>query len=243
MRLGVAGDQEGDHRQQEEEAGDVVGRVARLRPDDHVGVEHHRGGEQGGGPDRVGTADAPGGEQREAEPGEVDQRREEVAVERDDSDGVQELGVLRIEPGGELERVGEVKGADRGVLREPSREGHVVPGGVLVVHAGVEALLGRDRPVGDDQQRGGNGDREHRQIAAGDALAQRAGGQAPAGPPGAAEAGRDADQDQRNLLERADDPEQLGDHDQGRDRQHDLGQPSRGAAPARHDQRSHAVGA
>ena len=55
---------------------DVVGRVAGLRADEHLGVEHDRGAEQGGGADRVGAPDAPRRQQRERQPAEVDQRRE-----------------------------------------------------------------------------------------------------------------------------------------------------------------------
>ena len=243
VAVSVARDQEGDHREQAEKPDCIVGGVPRLGADDHVGVEDDGGAEEGGGADGVGAPDAPGREQGEAEPGDVDQRGEEVAVERDDPNRVQELGVLRVEPGSELERVGEVKGPDGGILGEATREGHVVPGGVLVVHARVEALLGGDRPVGDDQGRGGDRDRKHdparkrRRAPLGGGLRPRA------RPPGAAEADRDAGPDQDPLLEQTDDPDDLGDDDEGGDREHELGEASRRATPAGHDQRSHAVGA
>ena len=45
----------------------------------------------------------------------------------------------RLDRGGQPQRVGQVQVPDRRVLDEPSRERHVVPGGVVAVHAVGEA--------------------------------------------------------------------------------------------------------
>ncbi len=241
---GGAVDQEGEHREQEEEPHDVVGRVAGLRADQHLGVQHHGGAEQGRGADRVGAPDAPRRQQRHRQPAEVDQGRERVVVERDHRDRVQQLGVLRVVPGGELERIGEVQRPDLAGLREPAREGHVVPGGVLVVHAGVQGLLGRLGPVRHDQRRGADRDRRH-QLARLDRgeLVVRGADVPPPGPVGGAEPDQRAGEQQRHLLEQLQQPQQLRDHDQGRDAQHELRQPGQRARPGGNEQGSHVVGA
>ena len=45
-------DQEREQGEQEEDPHHVVGSVAGLRADKHLGVQHHRGAEQGGGANR-----------------------------------------------------------------------------------------------------------------------------------------------------------------------------------------------
>ena len=52
------------------------------------------------------------GEEREAEPGEVEQRREEVVAEQQQAVGVEQLRDLRVEPV-EVERVDEEQLGDR----------------------------------------------------------------------------------------------------------------------------------
>ena len=100
----------------------------------------------------VGPPDAPGGEQGAAEPAEVEQRREAVAVEGEDPDAVQQLGVLRVEPGEELRR-DEVEVEGRVALGEDGGERAVVPGGVEAGDPGVEDEPHAHRPVGDDERR------------------------------------------------------------------------------------------
>ena len=87
--------------------------------------------------DTVGAADAPEREQAADEPAEVEQRREEVAVEGEHPDRVEDFGVGRVEPGEELGRdVVEVPGV--AALVEARRERAVVPGRVETGHAGRE---------------------------------------------------------------------------------------------------------
>ena len=83
--------------------------LAGLGLDHHPRVEDDRAGDQRRRADLVGAADAPGGEQRDRQPEQVDQRREPVALEEDDRGAVDQLRALRVEPGGEPQRVGEVE--------------------------------------------------------------------------------------------------------------------------------------
>ena len=71
---------------------------------------------------------------------------------------MQQLGVLRVEPDGQAEDLGEVQPPDLVVLDEARRERRVVPGRVGQVHADVESGLGRHRPVGRHQHRSGDRD-------------------------------------------------------------------------------------
>ena len=106
----------------------------------------------------VRPGERPGRQQAERHPADVDQRREEVVAEEEDAGRVEQLGVLRVEPDGQVEDLGEVEGSHLVVLDEAGREGGVVPGGVRQVHADVEPGLGGHRPVRGDQQ--GRGDRD-----------------------------------------------------------------------------------
>ena len=241
---GGAVDQEGQHRQQEEDPHDVVGRVAGLRADQHLRVEHDCGAEQGGGADRIGAADAPRRQQRHRQPAEVDQGRQRVVVERDHRDRVQKLRVLRVEPGSQLERIGEVQRPHLAGLREPPREGHVVPGGVLVVHAGVERLLGRLGPVRDNQRSGRDRHQGHRQAGLDRReLVVLGADVASPGPVGGPQPNGNARQQQRHLLEQLQQAQQLRDHDQGRDPEHELRETGERACPRGNEQGSHVVGA
>ena len=109
----------------------------------------------------VGPADAPGGEEADREPAEVEEQRERVAADQQDPDRVQELRVLRVEPVGE-DRLDVVHPGRRVALRDVRRERHVVPERVEVEDAAVEGVLGGHRP-GEDDDRDHRG---HRQQAA-----------------------------------------------------------------------------
>ena len=141
----VAVDQEGGEGEQEGEAHDVVAPLAGLGLDHHPGVEDDRRRDQRRRADLVGAADAPGGEQRDREPDEVDQRREPVALEEDDRRRRGPARSWRVEPGGEPQRVGEVQVDVECSWAIRRREGHVVPGRVAAEHAVVEARAGRGR--------------------------------------------------------------------------------------------------
>ena len=146
---------------------------------------------------------------------------------------MEQLGVLGVEPDRQLQHLGHVQRADLGVLDEAGGEGRVVPGGVGQVHADVQARLGRHRPVGGDQQ--GRGDRDRRARSTRRAAraarwrARRAARRRcrcrrpPRRPrPAPSPAGRGSTT-----------PDQLQDHDQQRESQHDLGKPRGGPRPAR----------
>ncbi len=120
--LSVAVDQDRGRGEQEEEPADVVLGVPGLEQEQHLGIEQDRDPEQGGRRRSVRPPERPGREQAEAHPADVDQRREEVAVEEEDPERVQQLGVLRIEPDGQLQHLGHVQRADLGVLDEAGRE-------------------------------------------------------------------------------------------------------------------------
>ena len=107
----------------------------------------------------VGPADAPGGEEGDRQPAEVDEQRERVAVDEQDPDPVQQLGVLRVEPVGEDGLV-VVEAEDRVALGDVRREGHVVPERVEVEDAAAQGVVDRQAPVGDDQGDDSDGDQE-----------------------------------------------------------------------------------
>ena len=113
-------------------------------------------------PDRVR-----GGEP-EREPAEVDQRREDVAVEGEQRHRVHDLGVRRVVRG-EEDRVEVVDRPEVGPVGEPGRQRHVVPERVGAIHASGEAGEGRDHPGRGDH---GDGDRREPDRAP----ARRAGG-------------------------------------------------------------------
>ena len=69
-------------------------------------------------------------------------------LEEDDRRSVDQFGALRVEPGGEAQRVGVVQVDGRVFLGHPRRERHVVPGGVAAEHPLVEVELGREGPLG-----------------------------------------------------------------------------------------------
>ena len=220
----MAVDQQGGEGDQEGEAHDVVAALAGLGLDHHPRVEDQRRGDQRRRADLVGAADAPGGEQGDRQPAEVDQRREPVALHQDDPGGVDQLRALRVEPGGEPQRVGEEQVDGRVVLGDPRRQRHVVPGGVAAEHPLVEAELGGEGPLGDreggdrerDPQRGrlhlGGGDRLSvaRRLAPAEQRRQQA--------------DRDADDDDPAEPQDAERAEQLQRDDQQRDGDRHVGE-------------------
>ena len=111
-------------------------------------------------PAPVGPADAPGGEEGDRQPAEVEEQRERVAPRQQDPDRVQQLRVLRVEPVRE-DRLDVVHPGDRVALGHVRRERHVVPERVEVEDAPVQRVLRRQRPVRDDQR----DDADHRRAA------------------------------------------------------------------------------
>ena len=145
-------DEDGGSGQQQRDRGDVIRHRARLAGDHGAGVEDDRDGDQGERSDAVGAADAPGGKQGEAEPAEVEQRREDVAAEEGHAGRVLDLGVLRVEPV-QVERVAEVERPDRPRLREARRERAVVPEAVEGDDAAAPDVLEAGRPVDGEEDR------------------------------------------------------------------------------------------
>src|SRR5207237_2356749 len=94
---GGAVDQYRGPGEEEEEAEDVVARLAGL-VEHQAGVEHDcPSGERPYAPP-VGPADAPGRGQAATHAEDVEQRRKQVALEEGHPDPVQELRVLGVEP-------------------------------------------------------------------------------------------------------------------------------------------------
>ena len=127
-------DQHRDRAEDQRHADDVVERLAGLELDQVLGAERDRAADQALRADAVGPADRVGGGQAEREPAEVEQRREDVAVEGEQRDRVHDLGVRRVERG-EEDRVEVVDRAEVRPVGEPGRERHVVPERVGAVHA------------------------------------------------------------------------------------------------------------
>ena len=150
---------------------------------------------------------------------------------------MQQLGVLRVEPV-QVEGVGEQQVGHRPRLRDVSRERHVVPERVAAVDAAVEREQGRPGPLNGDDEREGNRDpelpRERRLRVAW---------------PGAGErrlrvrrhqhrldakrpcADDHAARGQQHAVKKAEEPEQLRQHDQGAEAKHSGGEQRRRAAP------------
>ena len=149
--------------------------------------------------------------------------------------GVDELGALRVVPGGEPQRVGEVEVDGRPFLGDPRREGHVVPGGVAAEHALVEAELGGEGPLGDGE--GGDADREQQEdrlhLRGFDfaAVLRRF---APADP-GGEQADADADEDRPADREDAERAEQLEREDEQGDGDRHVGEPRQRPGELGHD--------
>ena len=231
LRLGIHQDRGGG--EQAEQSHRVVLRVAGLVEQQHVRVHDQRQRENRDRPGSVGPREYPRSEQAQDHPADVEERREEVVAEEQDPRGVEELGVLRVEPDGDLEHFRVVERADLSVLHEARGERCVVPSRVRQVHPDVQARLRGHRPMSRDQQRRGDGqghrDRGHRRCRKRNPLFPAAEGQPDPDP---REEGRG--QDPPGLVQ-ADDADQLQDHDQQRESQDHLGQACRRAGPARQE--------
>ena len=106
--------------------------VVRVRGS---GRPRERGHQDHAGADRVDPG-ARAGEEGDAEPAEVEEQRERVALRKQDADRVQQLRVLGVEPVGE-DGLGVVQARDGVAMGHFHREGHVVPEGVEVEDAAV----------------------------------------------------------------------------------------------------------
>jgi hypothetical protein len=180
----------------------------------------------------IATApDAPRRQQAAAEPAEVEQGREQVAVEGNVPHAVQELRVLRVEPGEELRR-DELYAEGVAALRKAGCEGAVVPGGVEAGHPGAEAQADADREMG--HRDGGDRDGGEGEAAAG-RWRRRRGPLPPlaARPERRSDSRRKRPGEKRKGVEEPDGAQHLGDADQERRRENRGGEPGRGAAPAR----------
>ena len=163
---GVAVDQDRHRSEDEGDAGDVVERLAGLELDQALRAERHRGADQRLRAEPIRPADAPGSEQRHRQQAQVEHGRDAVAVEEQDPERVQDLGVGRVE-GGEEDRVEELDLAQIAGLHEPRGERHVVPEAVGAVHAGGQRPQGRHHPGGGEPGAREHGDRPGRSPGSG----------------------------------------------------------------------------
>jgi hypothetical protein len=131
-----------------------------------VALEDDRGCDDGEMALSVGPPDAPGGQEGDRQEGEVDEQRERVAVDEQDADGVQQLGVLRVEPVGE-DRVDVVQPGHGMALDHVGGEGEVVPERVEVEDPAVEGVLCGYDPVGEDEGDYAPGDEQGQPLRAG----------------------------------------------------------------------------
>ena len=155
------GVEEDRDRGQDQRRGDeVVLRGPGLADDQGVALEDDRGRGDAERAAVVRPPDAPGGEERDRQPAEVEEQRERVALGEEDPDPVQQLRVLRVEPVGE-DGLGVGVAGDRVALGEIDRVGHVVPEGVEVEDAAVEGILGGEAPVGEYDCDHADGDQGH----------------------------------------------------------------------------------
>ena len=182
------------------------------------------------------------------EPAEVEQRREQVAAEGEHPDRVEDFRVRRVEPGQELRR-DEVQVQRVAALEEAGRERAVVPGAVEPGHPGAEPQPHAGGEVDDRDRRDRQGDqgRDVDAPAGGSCSGSRGacGGAAsaldPLAPPAGAAPQSNPDSDRRSRYgtgsNSAEGPEQLGDPDQEREREH------RGRELGRRARRSRAAAA
>ena len=136
-----------DTRQQARETRDVVERLARLGPAEHRQRDHQAPGRERQRLHPPAQAHAPGRQQRDRQPQQVQQRRQEVAVQGHDADRVQQLRVGRV-VGDERVRLREQDARDRPRLREVRRERHVVPERVEVEHPRPQRVRRLQSPLG-----------------------------------------------------------------------------------------------
>ncbi len=217
----------------------VVG-VARLAREEQVGRHQRRDRGHRGRAGAVRAPAAPGREQRQPQPGQVQQRREEVVAEEHQAVRVQQLGDLGVEPV-EVERVGEEQLGDRPGLRDVRREGHVVPERVAAVDTPVQRQQSRARPLHRHQQRDRDGDPElgvrdrgRLALALGTLALARVLDDQRLQAQGAA-ADDHAGGRQQHPVEDSHQAEQLGDHDQGRNREQAAREQRRRSAPPRQE--------
>ncbi len=142
-------------RQQEGEAGDVVEPLPGLKLHEHLGAQRDAAADHRLRAHSVRPPDAVAGEQRNGQPAVVDDQRDGIAVQEEDAEGVEDLGVRRIERR-EEDGIEEEDASRVARLSEAGRERHVVPEGVGPVHSGRDAAECRDHP-------GGHEGRQHRQ--------------------------------------------------------------------------------
>ena len=241
---GVSVDQDRGGREDEGDARDVVEGLTCLELDQALRAERDRGADQRLRAEPVWPPDAPGREQGHRQPAQVEHRRDDVAIEEQDSDRVEDLGVRGVERG-EEDRVEEVDVAQVTGLHEPRRERHVVPEAVGAVHAGSERPQGRHHPGGGESGAGEH--RDHPGESPGRRRGRRrrwscgpAGGQ-----PGGDQAGRHPDHGHATehgaLLEPPEGSQRLRDPDQARHREHDLDQARGGSGPPGQQQGAHPV--
>ena len=148
---------------QEEDPDDVAPRLPRLvRQRRHA--ERDRPESERPRRHPVGPADAPASNQAADEPSEVQQRRQQVAIERAHADRVEDFCIRRVEPCEELRRY-EVQIPGVPALEEPRRERPVVPGAIEPGHARIQASSYPYGEMDDCHDRDRSGD-EGREIDA-----------------------------------------------------------------------------
>ena len=91
-------DQDRDRREQQGRGHQVVLGGARLAHHERVALQHDRGGHHSERSAAPGPTDAPGSQEGDRQPAEVDEQRQRVAVGEQDPGRVQQFGVLRVEP-------------------------------------------------------------------------------------------------------------------------------------------------
>jgi hypothetical protein len=151
---GIEGDRDGG--EEKEDPDDVVPRLPRLvRERRHA--QSNRPESQGPRRNAIGAPNAPTGNQASHEPAKVEQRREEVPVERIHADRVNQLGVRRVKPGEELRR-DEMQIPRVPALRKPRRKRPVVPRAVEPGHPCPELQLHFSAELHDRCRGDGQGD-------------------------------------------------------------------------------------
>ena len=227
-------DQHRDRAEDQRHPDDVVQRLARLELDQVLRPERDRTADQAQGADAVRSADRVGGGEAEGEPAEVDQRREDVAVEGQQRHRVDDLGVRRVIRG-EEDRVEVVDRAEVGAVRRtgspsgmwyqsvsarsmpPARLPRV--GTIQAAATTAQAPAASQIASRDASGAGGAGRGRHGRCSGGSPSATTAPSTSPA-----------AIIVQASKAAKV--PSSSATQDQRRDRDHRLGDPGRGARPA-----------
>ncbi len=97
-------------------------------------------------PPPVRPADTPRSQEAQCQEAEVEEQRERVAMEQQDPSGVEQLGILRVEPVRE-DGLRVVQPRDGVALHHVHRKRHVVPERIEVEDPPVQCVLGREPPV------------------------------------------------------------------------------------------------